>query len=202
MQTCVNWPQEANIFLLLVLITVSNYTVPWIVYLCINFDCINTDHECFFGGRSLHCHCSCKQNAVLLFSCHAHLFFIWIHVTEGDTLLCEMSKAQENFACCFMCVYNVVSHITWRTQAMEAEKNSWIKRFMISLFSRYYYGDQIKLHVAYMGNNRYAYGILGGGDLKECAWKLRCRCEVNIKLRGLSPRANYTDRAAAAGRRS
>jgi hypothetical protein len=67
MQTCVNWSQEANIFLLLVFITVYNYTVPWIVYLCINFDCINTDCECFFGGRSLHCHCSSKQNAVLLF---------------------------------------------------------------------------------------------------------------------------------------
>ena len=33
----------------------------------------------------------------------------------------------------------------------------------------------------------------------------RCRpkhVELHIKLRGLSPRANYTDRAAAAGRRS
>jgi hypothetical protein len=89
-------------------------------------------------------------------------------------------KTQENFACCFMWVYNVVSHLTWRTQAMEAENNSWIKRFMIFLFSKYYDGDQIKQYVAYMGNNRYAYGILGGGDLNECAWKCRCRCEVNI----------------------
>jgi len=53
---------------------------------------------------------------------------------------------------------------------------------MIFLFSKYYCSDQIKQHVAYMGNNRYAYGILGGGDLKECASKLRCRCEVNIKM--------------------
>jgi hypothetical protein len=54
-----------------------------------------------FGGRSLHCHYPSKQSAVLLFSCHAQLFLILIHVTEGDTLLWELSRAQENFACCF-----------------------------------------------------------------------------------------------------
>ena len=100
----------------------------------------------FFGGRSLHCHYPSKQSAVLLFSCHAQLFLIWIRITEGETLLCELSKAQENFTCCFMWVYNVVSHITWRTQAMEAEKKSWIKRLIFFLFPIYYYGDQIMQH--------------------------------------------------------
>jgi hypothetical protein len=119
------------------------------------------------------------QSAILLFSCHAQLFLNWIYITEGDTLLCMLSKAWKLYLL-FYVVYIVFSHIIW-TQAVEAEKNSWIDRFMIFLFSKYYYGDQIKQHVAYMGNNRYAYGILRGGDLKECAWKLWCRCEVNIK---------------------
>lgn len=157
MQTCMNWQQKANIFLLPVLIIVSNYTVPWIVYLCINFDCINTDRQCFFGGRSLYYH---YPSSVLYYCLVA--FLIWMYVTLGDTLLCELSKAQENFPCCFMWVYNVVSQVTWRTQALEAEKNYWIERFMIFLFSKYYYGDQIKQQVGYMSNNRYAYSILGG----------------------------------------
>ena len=121
------------------------------------------------------------QSAVLLFSCHDQLFLIWIHVTEGDTLLCELSRPQENFACCFMWVYNVVSQITWRTQATEAEKSSWIKRSWFFSFPKTITVIKSSSMWSTWPINRYAYGILGVGDLKECAWKLRCRCEINIK---------------------
>ena len=37
---------------------------------------------------------------------------------------------------------------------------------------------------------------------KKVAGRAYCQCKQQQQLRGLSPHANYTDRAAAAGRRS
>ena len=50
------------------------------------------------------------------------------------------------------------------------------------------------------------YGVLWWCLVSECAkwrgWMWKHLIVAKLKLSGLSPRANYTDRAAAAGRRS